>query len=990
MNDKTLDIKDISTIPILDGTNYGHWQMRMKIYLRSRDLLDVCKNLRSNDTSTSSINKWKKASFEAINLITTRITERVFREVVNSETIENSHLIWAKISKHYASKCAVNRWRVWMDWQRCFYDGNLQNYIDNCCKLMMELDAVSIVVPNKLLSYSLLGKLGGNSQLNQFVETLTFKEDIIEKPMIILSWLQDFASHINHSNSSISKKEHDSSALITSFPEPHKIIFYCSNGKHNKRCTTHKKEDCWAENPHLRPSRLEKKRKNNPAAHLSIAQALTTLGGSSVPAHNQVVVDCGATHHMFNSPKFFLNCFKKICSKVATGDSNSKLWAQGIGTVQLECEGQLLNLRNCLYVPKLKCNLISLLELFKEDLTIQQTGNTFRLISNKRTLLKGDINNRLMHITYSLPTSLLTISDKSLWHCQLGHPSRTVLKYLGLPEEETSCLTCRINKSHRLPFTHHFTSVNSPMDTIHIDVVGPITPESVSGFRFLLTIVDQATSFKIIKFLKRKSDSFDQFVIAKTHMENWHNRKIRKLVSDRGGEFLNQRFEALANECGFVHIFAPPETPEHNGFSERANRTILEKARCLMSPTNLPNRYWAEAINTAVFLSNLSPTLSRDGKSPQFLWSSISPNLTGLRTFGCFENEGSAYRILRLDDLKVVITRNAVFNKRVFPSIPGKTTSVHWTIDGIDESLPLAATYSDRQIEGDSLSNSEDNVDILNHRGSNDESIINSERTNEDQTDESPNESSSNSPIEHGDLLNNERHRCSSEEATNNHKTRRVKVVGPRHPTLITSNVDSIHILPYSQRAKALLTTTDNAPKTYHKAIQGENKVEWESAIQKELLTMKKLEVWDVIELRSDYKLVGTTWVFKIKKDHLNHALEHKARLCAQGFTQTPGIDFEKTYAPTGRLNSLRALIAHASFSGLDFHQIDVKSAFLNAPLMETVYLTIPQGLDIDRRKFCLKLNKAIYGLKQAPLAWYTRLKDWLQSVGFLVCKLDP
>ncbi|MBW0577511.1 hypothetical protein O181_117226 [Austropuccinia psidii MF-1] len=123
---------------------------------------------------------------------------------------------------------------------------------------------------------------------------------------------------------------------------------------------------------------------------------------------------------------------------------------------------------------------------------------------------------------------------------------------------------------------------------------------------------------------------------------------------------------------------------------------------------------------------------------------------------------------------------------------------------------------------------------------------------------------------------------------------------------------------------------------------------------------MKKLEVWDVIKLRSDYKLVGMTWVFKIKKDHLNRALEHKARLCAQGFTQTPGKDFDKTYAPTGRLNSLRALIAHASFSGLDFHQIDIKSAFLNAPLMETLYVNIPQGLDIDRRKFCLKLNKAI------------------------------
>ncbi|MBW0461885.1 hypothetical protein O181_001600 [Austropuccinia psidii MF-1] len=186
MNKKSLDTKDISTIPILDGTNYGHWQMRMKIHLRSRDLLEVCEKSIAPDASTSAVNKWTKASFEAINLITTRITERGFREVINSETIENCHELWSKIADQYTSKQGLNRGRVWMDWQQCFYDGNLQNYIDTCQKLMMELDAVSIVVPNELLSYSLLGKLRGSSNLSQFVENLIFNEEIIEKPLLIL------------------------------------------------------------------------------------------------------------------------------------------------------------------------------------------------------------------------------------------------------------------------------------------------------------------------------------------------------------------------------------------------------------------------------------------------------------------------------------------------------------------------------------------------------------------------------------------------------------------------------------------------------------------------------------------------------------------------------------------------------------------------------------------------------------------------------------
>ncbi|MBW0560838.1 hypothetical protein O181_100553 [Austropuccinia psidii MF-1] len=162
------------------------------------------------------------------------------------------------------------------------------------------------------------------------------------------------------------------------------------------------------------------------------------------------------------------------------------------------------------------------------------------------------------------------------------------------------------------------------------------------------------------------------------------------------------------------------------------------------------------------------------------------------------------------------------------------------------------------------------------------------------------------------------------------------------------------------------------------------------TAIESELAAMNKLKVWDIVELKSNYKLVCTTWVFKVKKDHLHHTIEYKALLCVQGFTQTPGINFEKTYAPMGRLNSLRSLIANSCCNDLYFHQIDVKSAFLNAPLTETVYLSIPQGLDIDHRKYCLRLKKAIYGLKQAPLAWYNRLKNWLQSVGFNACKLDP
>ncbi|MBW0472314.1 hypothetical protein O181_012029 [Austropuccinia psidii MF-1] len=117
-------------------------------------------------------------------------------------------------------------------------------------------------------------------------------------------------------------------------------------------------------------------------------------------------------------------------------------------------------------------------------------------------------------------------------------------------------------------------------------------------------------------------------------MENKHDRKLKKLVSNGGGEFLNNQFKELLYKCGFIHIFSPPETPQHNGYAEQENRTILEKAICLIHPTNLSKSFWAEAIDTAVLLSNLIPTISRNNKSPHLLWYNNPGRINRLKTFG--------------------------------------------------------------------------------------------------------------------------------------------------------------------------------------------------------------------------------------------------------------------------------------------------------------------------------------------------------------------
>ncbi|MBW0510760.1 hypothetical protein O181_050475 [Austropuccinia psidii MF-1] len=384
-----------------------------------------------------------------------------------------------------------------MDWQHCFYNGNLQKYVEECRKLILDLKTVNINVPNEILTFSLLVKLGGDPKLYQLVEGLTLNKDVIQRPNTILSRLQDYVKLTKIKEPS---RDFSASALVTATNELYKIIYYCTNGVHNPKCTTHKKEECFSENPHLRTIRKEKRKHGNAYSnvgpHLSTAQALVRQVDSNIQSH-QLVVDCGATHHMFNSKAFFLSMSETMDITVSTGDSNSTLKAFGFGTVQLLCDNKTLTLKNCLHFPHLNCNLISLMDLFKDWLIVNQKGSFFNLEARAKTLLKGHISNKVMYVDYSLPRGLLSIDSTTLWHNRLGLPGPTPAKLLGLPSGIIDCMTCNLNKADCFPFNNHFEHANLPLDCIHINLVGPISPPSVSGFRYFLTVIDQFTSSKV-------------------------------------------------------------------------------------------------------------------------------------------------------------------------------------------------------------------------------------------------------------------------------------------------------------------------------------------------------------------------------------------------------------------------------------------------------------------------------------------------------------
>ncbi|MBW0498455.1 hypothetical protein O181_038170 [Austropuccinia psidii MF-1] len=536
----------------------------------------------------------------------------------------------------------------------------------------------------------------------------------------------------------------DSSALLTNSSDyPYKLTYVYCDGKHNPKNTTHKPENCWAEHPEL-------------------------------------LIDCGATHHMFSDKSIFTELIFTPEEKIATSDPRRNLTCKGKGTVKIEVNKKLLTLHNCLYVPNITKNLVSLLELCTKLITIEKTGATFQLLNNNQVLLKGQIINKLMYVSFNRPKTLLSkIASDPIWHLRLGHPGNQVLKSLGLkPLENDLCDTCVKGKMTHLPFKSHFTPTTKPLDCLHMDLIGPISPPSTSGHCFILTINHQHTSSKITSFLKNKSETYKELVKQQKLIENTHNQKIKKLVTYGVGEFVHQQFKDLANQHGFTHVIATLYTPEHNGIAERAKKTILDKVQCLLLTSNLPNQYWAEAINTATFLTNILPTPSKKNLSPYFLWKTQLPKTKRIRTFGCkiiflipkhkrtwklgpvgeegvflgFNNY-SSYRILKCSDGKVYCSRHVVFFKNKFPILRNPKEC--------DVPLLINSWYNSEEEEF--FDCQEEISEVEAH---NEESLISSDENSLDDNDEH-----------------------SSLESCLPPSARQIKIIGPRHPTLINSKI---------------------------------------------------------------------------------------------------------------------------------------------------------------------------------------------------------
>ena len=438
-------------------------------------------------------------------------------------------------------------------------------------------------------------------------------------------------------------------------------------------------------------------------------------------------------------------------------------------------------------------------------------------------------------------------------------------------------------------------------------------------------------------------------------MENLTERKVKTRRSDNGGECTSIEFQQFCIEHGIKRELTVPMTPEQNGKAERMNRTIIESTRAkMLHHAKMPLKFWAEALSTAVYLRNRSPTTALDGITPYECFHGEKPDVSNLKVFGC----------------------------RAFVHVPKEKRSKleGKSINCIFVGYPSTSKgFKFYDVENDKMFVSRDakflENDFLHDNSRNSQHFLDLPTVI---TEESKSEM---------EYENGEDHETHNEEFEDQAATRKStgKRIAPERFGTITGNSRENEDIDCS-----IATLDSNEPTDIKEAFNGINALRWKEAIENEYDSLIQNKTWDLVDAPADKNIIGCKWGFKVKRNADGSINRYKARLVAQGYSQEAGVDYDEIYAPVARYNSIRTVLAIANALDFELHQMDIKTAFLNGKLDQEIYMAQPDAFVQEEHpnKVC-KLNRSIYGLKQSARCWNLEIDSYLKSFGYVQSNAD-
>jgi len=401
-------------------------------------------------------------------------------------------------------------------------------------------------------------------------------------------------------------------------------------------------------------------------------------------------LDSGATSHMSSDNLLLSNTLNhKEPINYANGRTS---FSKSIGNVEGMINDEPIKLKEVLYIPDIKRNLISIAKMVRDGYTI-----TFKKENNDAVayVIDGNNKNRICRIraneqdTFnvcirtnkrSLCNSILKFKDEEdyqLWHRRMGH--------LCLDNKQhEQCEVCIESKMKNKPYPLSENKSKDVFDLVHIDLVGPIRP-SIYNNSYFLTILDDYSRYSWVIFVKNKLNIHKIFAIWYNKTSRILNKKITFLRSDNGREFCSQDFRNMCNSYGITQQFTVPNNPQQNGRAERLNGILIQVATSLLMDGKLSKGFWEDAVQTANYLHNRFPHNGNSKLIPYEIIYKSDVDYSPIHVFGCkvkyldnhykfkfdgrsndgiflgYDENSKGYKIFDIKSRKIVIKRVVEF-----------------------------------------------------------------------------------------------------------------------------------------------------------------------------------------------------------------------------------------------------------------------------------------------------------------------------------------
>ncbi|KNZ60492.1 hypothetical protein VP01_1546g3 [Puccinia sorghi] len=548
----------LETIPQLTEENYSIWKDKMTALLKLRGVLAALNNvavpLAASDNAELTL------------LIISKMDSVTHNNVVTADNWESAQKLWLAIKERFASSQASNRARIFNDFLYIkFQEDSVETFVTDIKVAIKKLVDVGIELPQDILAYLVLFKFPASLHI--------LKRQIMHSDKeLSVKFVCDHLIQFNNESRAETKDPvatTSEAALFSQKSKPNKpsagstTSKRCKSGFHNpKQDSNHSSENCWHLHPDKAPewwresqaqwkaSKEKGKEKDNEGYFMS----LLTLWVESGDPKSRIILDSGASAHIFNDLKFFDAIECGNFDVIKTGKEGATLPIEGRGSVILTWGTRTIKLENCLYVPNIVINLISAGELNSKGCDIQSRGLTFTVTKAKRMVFEGQIKNNLYSVMNpdkvgSSQSALVTEGQETLreLHEKYGHASISRINHLLNPSisqaerDNFECKACIMAKITKQPFKSESHLAEKPFERIHLDLIGPIRPESSLKHRFILTVVDNYTGYLAGFPLVHKDDTTDVLI----QLLETENKRLgyfpSTICSDGGGEFVGNR-----------------------------------------------------------------------------------------------------------------------------------------------------------------------------------------------------------------------------------------------------------------------------------------------------------------------------------------------------------------------------------------------------------------------------------------------------------------